>query len=201
MDQKGLVELGELALDEAGADDVNDPHFDVLGGDLQGAGDLGVGDGAGLGGGGDGGEGEEAHFAVEDGVFEALVFEPARVLVGEVVVVVQELHVDDFKELEVFRVGLAEGLDGVDGGEVLEVEVGGVGEGGFEGADAEVAGVGLGDFVGGNGAQGAEEVEVCFCRFAGFVGDVGNAEVEFALVFFVCFPGLNPAVQVFELWP
>jgi len=83
-----LVELGELALDETGADDVDDPHFDVLRGNLQGAGDLRVGDGAGLGGGGEGGEGEEAYFAVEDGIVEVLFFEPARVLIGEVIVVV-----------------------------------------------------------------------------------------------------------------
>ena len=56
-----------------------------------------------------------------------------------------------------------------------------------------------GDFVGGDGAQGAEEVEVGFGVFAGFGGDVGDFEEEFALVFFVCFPGGEPGVEVFEL--
>ena len=85
-------------------------------------------------------------------------------------------------------------MDGVGGREVLEVEVGGMGEGGFEGADAEATGVRVGDFVTGDGAQGTEEVEVGFCGFIGFVGNVGDAEVEFALVFLVGFPLDDPAV-------
>ena len=70
----------------------------------------------------------------------------------------------------------------------MEVEVGRVSERGFEGADGEGVGIWGGDFVGGNGAQGTEEVEVGFCVFAGFGGDVGDFEEEFALVFFICFP-------------
>ena len=80
-------------------------------------------------------------------------------------------------------------MDGVGGGEVLEVEVGRVSERGFEGTDGEAVGVRVGDFIWRDGAQGAEEVEVGFCVFAGFGGDMRDFEEEFALVFFVCFPG------------
>ena len=92
-------------------------------------------------------------------------------------------------------------MDGIGGGEVLEVEVGGVSERGFEGADGEAVGFRGGDFIWGDGAQRTEEVEVGFCVFAGFGGDVGDFEEEPALVFFVCFPGGEPGVEVFELRP
>ena len=118
----------------------------------------------------------------------------------KVVVVVQELRVEYLEQLVPIRIRLAERLDGVAGGEVLKVEMRRVGQRGGEGADGEVVGLGRGDFVEGDGAQGAEEVEVGLRVFARFRGDVGNFEIEFALIFFVGFPGCDPAVQVFELW-
>ena len=45
----------------------------------------------------------------------------------EIVVVVEGVGIEDFEELVPFRVGFAEGLDGVRGGEVLEGEVRGMG--------------------------------------------------------------------------
>ena len=117
----------------------------------------------------------------------------------EVVIVVQQLRVEYLEQLVPFRVRFAERLDGVARGEILKVEVRGVGERGGEGADGEVVGFGRGDLVEGDGAQGAEEVEVGLRVFARFRGDVGDLEVEFALVFFVRFPRRDPAVQVFEL--
>ena len=45
----------------------------------------------------------------------------------EIVVVVEGVGVEDFEELVPFRVGFAECLDGIRGGEVLEGEVGWVG--------------------------------------------------------------------------
>lgn len=77
--------------------------------------------------------------------------------------------------------------------------MGGVGEGGFEGADGELAGFGRRGFVGGDGAEGAEEVEVRLFFLGGFFGDFGDGEVEFALVFFVGFPLGDPCVEVLEL--
>ena len=117
----------------------------------------------------------------------------------EVVVVVQQLRVEYLEQLEPFRIRPAERLDRVARGEVVEVEVRRVGERGGEGADGEVVGFRRGDFVEGDGAQGAEEVEVGLRVFARFRGDVCNLELEFALVFFVGFPGCDPAVQVLEL--
>lgn len=162
MHEEDLVELGELALDEARADGVNDPDLHVLARDLQGVRDMRVGDGAGARGSGQAGEGQEADLARQLGVREGggRRDEVLAVLVFEVVVVVQRLRGEDFQEFEEDWVGFAEGLDGVEGGEVLEVEMGGVGEGGFEGAEAERTGVGGGGFVGGNGTESTEEIEV-----------------------------------------
>lgn len=72
MDQESLVELAELALDETRANDVNDPHLNVVGWDVQGFGDGLVWEGAGWGSGGKRSESEEADFAEEGGVRKAL---------------------------------------------------------------------------------------------------------------------------------
>ena len=74
-----------------------------------------------------------------------------------------------------------------------------MGECGFESADGEGVGFRGRHLIRGDGAQSAEEVEVGFRVIASFGGDVGDFEEEFALVFFVCFPGGEPGVEVFEL--
>ena len=74
----------------------------------------------------------------------------------EIVVVVQQLRVEYLQHFIPIWIRLAERLDGVAGGEVLEVEMRGVGQCGFQGADCEVAGIGRGNLVDGYGAQGSE---------------------------------------------
>ena len=73
MDQESLIELAEFALDKTRADNINDPHLNVVGWDVQGFGDGLVWEGAGWSSGGKRSEGEKADFAEEGGVRKALV--------------------------------------------------------------------------------------------------------------------------------
>ena len=56
-----------------------------------------------------------------------------------------------------------------------------------------------GDLVDGYGAQGSEEIEIGLCVFACLGGDLGNFEIEFALIFFLRLPLHDPPVQILEL--
>lgn len=145
------------------------------------------------------GEREQAHLPVQDRRVEGGGGQEVVVGFDKVVVVVQQLRVEHLEQLVPLRVRLAERLDGVAGGEVLEVKVRGLGEGGFEGADGEGAGLGRGDLVEGDGAEGAEEVEVRLRVLARFRRDGRDLEVQLALVFVVRLPGRDPAVEVLEL--
>ena len=194
MDQEGLVQLAQLPLHQPRADHINDPHLHILCRNLQGAGDVCVGQAARSGGRGERGQGEESDLAQQEGRRQTAGLEELVVGFEEVVVVVQQLGAEELEELEPIRFALPEGLDGVAGGEVLEGEVGRVGEGGFEGAEGEIVGVVFGCFVGGDCAQGADEVVVGFVVVAGFGGEVGNLEEEGSLVFVVDVPELDPEV-------
>lgn len=199
VDEEGLVQLGQLALHQPRPDHVDDPHLHVFARDLQRARDVLVRQAPALRARGQRGEREQAHLAVQDRGVEGGDGEEVVVGLDEVVVVVQQLGVEHLEQLVPLRVRLAERLDGVAGGEVLEVKVGGLGEGGFEGADGEGAGLGRGDVVEGHGAEGAEEVEVRLRVLARFRGHGGNLEVQLALVFVVRLPGGDPAVEVLKL--
>jgi hypothetical protein len=155
VDEEDLFLLGQLALDEPGADHVDDPHLDVLGGDLQRLGDALVLELAGAGGGGEGGEGEEAHLAVQDVGVEGVVVHEGVVLVAEVGVVLELLLGYDLEQLGPHGVRVREGLDGGQRGEVVEVEVRAGEEGGFEGAESEVGGLGGAEGGGVLGVEGA----------------------------------------------
>ena len=130
VDEEGLFLLGELALDEADADGVDGPHLDVVRGDLQGLGDGSVGEGAGLrGGSGDAGEGEQTHLALQGSGVEVGLGQEIGVGLVEVAEVVELLGVEDFEQLEPDGLGLAQGLDRVELGQVVEVKVGGRNQG------------------------------------------------------------------------
>lgn len=199
MDEEGLVQLGQLAFHQPRPDHVDDPHLHVFARDLQGARDVLVGQAPALRARGQRREREQAHLPVQDRRVEGGGGEEVVVGLDEVVVVVQQLRVEQLEQLVPLRVRLAESLDGVAGGEVLEVKVRGLGEGGFEGADGKGAGLGRGDFVEGHGAEGAEEVEVRLRVLARFRGDGGDLDVQLALVFVVRLPGCDPTVEVLEL--
>lgn len=141
VDEENLLLLGELSLDEAGADNVDNPHLDVGLWDLEALGDACVWDLLVWGGGGKGGEGHEAHFAVEDGGVEVVVAEEGVVLVTEVVVVLELLLRKDIEEVGPDWLGLGESLDGWEGVKVVEVEVGAGEEGGLESAEGERGGL------------------------------------------------------------
>ena len=79
-------------------------------------------------------------------------------LVLEVVEVFDYVGIDDLEVLEVDGLGVAEGLDGVEVGKVLEVEVVGVGECGLERAQRQLLGLWRGRLLGGECSQRAEKV-------------------------------------------
>ena len=98
------------------------------------------------------GEREQAHFPMQNRRIKGRIGQEVVVGFEEVVVVVQQLGVEYFKQFIPFWFRLAERLDRVAGGEVLEVEVRGMGQSGLERTDREVVGVWRGDLVGGDGA-------------------------------------------------
>ena len=147
VDEEDLLLLGQAALDQFGADDVDGPQLDLAGGDLQGAGNGLVGDLAVGRAGGQAGEGEEAHLAAQDVVVELLLLDEALVLLVEVVVVLEVLLGKDVEQLRVDRVRVAEGLDRRLDAQVLEVEAGGREQGQAEGAEGELLGFFRGDLL------------------------------------------------------
>ena len=111
-------------------------------------------------------------------------------LVVEVVEVVYNVRVEDLKQLEVDGLRVAQGLDGVEVGEVLEIEVGGVGEGGLEGAQGQLLGLGGRDVLGGECSQRTEEVCVGLLVLAGGRSRVADRQVQLALLLGLNVPGL-----------
>ena len=146
------------------------------------------------------GQREQAHLSQQDRGIQLLGGEEVRVGIQPFGIILQPLRVE---ELEQFVpcgvVRVAERLHGVAVRQVLEDEVGGVGEGGLAGADGEVVRrLGRG-FGGGDGAERAEQVGVGFVVVADAVGGVGDLEEEGSLVVFVGVPEPDPGVEVFEL--
>jgi hypothetical protein len=155
-----LLLLRELALHESGTDHVNDPHLDIFGGDLERLGNALVFEFAGRCACRQGCEGEESHLTVQLAVVETFALDEAIVLVSEVVVILEFLLSNDLEQLGVHGMGVAEGLDGAQGGQVVEVEVRVREERGFEGAEGEGLGIGGGVFFGCEGAEGTKDVLV-----------------------------------------
>jgi hypothetical protein len=118
-----LALLGELALDKTGTDHVNGPHLDLVLGDLQSLGDLGVFDFAARRGGGQAGKCQKAHLAVELLVVQLLLLNPTLVLIIEIVVVLEILFSKDIEKLRVDGVGVAEGLHAGNAPKILEKEM------------------------------------------------------------------------------
>lgn len=112
-------------------------------------------------------------------------------------------------------------MDRLERDQVLEVEVVRVREGGVERAQSELArcsGIG---FVGGDGAEGPEEVEVGFsgvrnllvggfnlegCMLwcyililTGFFGNIGDLKKQLLLIFFIRLPLCDPSIEILEL--
>lgn len=163
VDEENLLLLGELSLDEAGADDVDNPHLNIGLWDLEALGNACVWDLLVWGGGGEGGEGHEAHFAVEDGRVEVVVAEEGVVLIAEVVVVLELLLGENVEEVGPDWLRLGESLDGWKGVQVVEVEVVAGEEGGFESTEGERGGLlgsKLGGVIGFVGAESTEEILV-----------------------------------------
>jgi len=123
VDEEHLLLLRQLALDKSGADDVDDPHLNLLCWDLKGLCDALVLELAAVGGGSKGGEGEETHLAVELLTVQVVVLEEGVVLVAEVVVVLELLLGDDLEQLGPDGLGVGERLHGGEGSEVEEIEV------------------------------------------------------------------------------
>lgn len=138
VDEEALVELGELALDETSADDVNDPKFDFLFRDVEAAGDSVVGEGAVFARGGERCKGKEADLAVSGVSVDAyniisfkfmtsklrkqtVVLSPGVVLVVKLDVVLQLTSGEDLKELEELRLRLLESGDTRGDGELVKV--------------------------------------------------------------------------------
>ncbi|KAI6766770.1 hypothetical protein HG531_011992 [Fusarium graminearum] len=96
-----LALLGKFTLDEASANHIDSPHLNLILGDLQSLGDLGVFNFAARSGSGQAGECQEAHLAVELLVVQALLLNPTLVLIVEVVVVLKILLSKDIKKLRV----------------------------------------------------------------------------------------------------
>ena len=159
VDEENLLLLGELSLNETGADDVDNPHLDVGLWDLESLGNACVWDLLVWGGGGKGGESHEAHLAVEDGGVQVVVAEERVVLVAEVVIVLKLLLGEDIEEVGPDWLGLGESLDGWEGVQVVEVEVGVGKEGGLESAEGELGSILVGEGGGIVRLVGAESLE------------------------------------------
>lgn len=159
VDEENLLLLGELSLNETGADDVDNPHLDVGLWDLESLGNTCVWDLLVWGRGGKGGEGHEAHLAVEDGRVEVVVAEEGVVLVAEVVVILKLLLGEDVEEVGPDWLGIRESLDGWESVQVVEVEVGVGDEGGLESAEGELGSILIGEGSGVIRLVGAKSLE------------------------------------------
>src|SRR5690242_17793085 len=191
VDQECLVELAELALNESGADHIDDPHLNVFAGNLQRLCNLLVRERPLLTRRrGDRGECEEANLAVESIVVEAGLLDPAVVLVLEVVEIVYNVRVEDLKELKVDGFGVAERLNRVEVGEVLEVEVAGVGQGGLQRAERQLLGLWRRCLLRGECAERAKEVCVCLLVLSCSGSRVADCEVKLALLLLFYVPCL-----------
>ncbi len=122
MHQEDLLLLRQAALHQLGPDDVDRPHLDILRGDLQRLGDVGVRNLAVGRAGSQAGEGEQADLALQLVVVELLLLDPALVFVSEVVVVLEILLGEDLEQLRVDGVRVAERLYGGEAAQILEVE-------------------------------------------------------------------------------
>ena len=71
VDEESLIQLAEFSLNEAGANDIDDPHLNVLGWDSEGFGDSLVWEGACWCAGWQGSESEEADLAEKDVVWQS----------------------------------------------------------------------------------------------------------------------------------
>ena len=170
VNEEHLLLLRQAALDQLGADHVNGPHLDVLGGDLKRVGDVLVGDLAVGRAGGEGGEGQEAHLALELLVVELLLLDPTLVLVSEVVVVLEVLLGEDVEQLGVHGLRVVERLHRGEDAEVLEVEAAGRGDGHAEGAERELLGLLRGDLFLVVAVERAEGLEEKVVRLPGDCG-------------------------------
>jgi hypothetical protein len=74
---------------------------------------------------------------VKFAVVETFFFDEVFVLVAEVFVVFEFFLGEDFEEFAVDRVGVAEGLDGGERGEIIEIIVGVGYKSGFESSEGE----------------------------------------------------------------
>lgn len=200
MDQKRLIQLAQLPLHQARPDHIDDPHLDILGRHGERARDVRIRQAARvLRLGRQAGEGQQADLAQQGVGIEPVGGEEGRVGVEPVGVVLEGLAVEEVEELVPGRVGLAERLDGVAVGQVLEDEVGRVREGGLAGAEGEVVRRRGGGVLARDGPQRPQQVRVRFVLVPDLQGRVGDLQEEGPLVLLVGLPEPDPAVEALQL--
>lgn len=199
VDKELGAQLRELALDQTGADGVNDPHLNVGGGDTQGRGNGGVGERARGGGSRQRGEGQETHLGLQSigGLGEHAAGDRSeRGGANEGLVGVEGVGGEDLQQLEERAVAGAERLHGIGGSQGSEVENGRAAQRRSESADSQVASGGLGGVGRGDSLEGLDNVRLGQVVITGRGGRIGDRQVQFLALLVVQLPRGQPCGQL-----
>lgn len=155
-----MLLLGKLSLNKTSADNINNPHFNVLRWDLESLCNALVFEFAAVGAGSKASKSEESQLAVQLAVVELLLLEETIVLIVEIVVILELLLRDDFEKFKVDWVRVGKGLDCWEGSQVVEIIVSWGNKSCLQSLEGELLGLLRGDFAGLKGAEGSKGVLV-----------------------------------------
>ena len=182
VDEELLSQLRELALDQPGADGINDPFLDVGGRHAQRGGDGGIGQRAsGRRRGGQRRQGQQSQLGGQGiaGVGQHAARDRRQRGGGhQGLVGVQGVRGEDLQQLEEGTVAGAQGLHGVGRRQRREVEDGRMLQGGGQGSHGQVARLRPGGVGGGDGLQGLHGVRLAEFVVPGGVGGVRHGPVQ-----------------------